>query len=132
MKTYRVSAICHKSIDVEAKNLKEATKLGRETLGRMAAFNNIMILEITPLEQQVINTVVTNNEVTIPAVAAAVVAPSEPTINEPVNSEPVANESSPVITETEAKVQVLTCAKCEKTWERPAQRGRKPITCPDC
>lgn len=28
--------------------------------------------------------------------------------------------------------QVLTCGSCGTTWERPAQRGRKPSLCSDC
>lgn len=28
--------------------------------------------------------------------------------------------------------QVLTCTTCGVVWERAAQRGRKPHSCPDC
>ncbi len=118
MKTYLVSAVCHKSVEIEAKNLKEATKLGRETIGLLTDSSNVMILEITPLERQILNAVASESNVTVTTVTESL---SE---SQPVQaSEPVSND---------AKVQVLTCAKCEKTWERPAQRGRKPVNCPEC
>lgn len=117
MKTYLVSAVCHKSVEVEAKNLKEATKLGRETIGLLTDSNNVMILEITPLERQILNAVATEGNVTVATVTEAI-------------SEPAA--VVPVTVPVEAKVQVLTCGKCENTWERPAQRGRKPVNCPEC
>lgn len=123
MKTYRVSAICHKSVEIEAKNLKEATKLGRETLGQPSDWNNVMILDIAPLEQAAINIVATAAEATVQVVAEKV--------SEPVAV--VAEAAVPVaVPAGDAKVQVLTCGKCEKTWERPAQRGRKPVNCPEC
>ena len=115
MKTYLVSAVCHKSVEVEAKNLKEATKLGRETIGLLTDSSNVMILEITPLERQILNTVAAESNVTVTTVAENL------------------GESQPVAAPVgESKVQVLTCSKCEKIWERPAQRGRKPVNCPEC
>lgn len=113
MKTYLVSAVCHKSVEVEAKNLKEATKLGRETIGLLTDSSNVMILEITPLERQILNAVATESNVTVATVTEAI-------------------SENPVTVPVEAKVQVLTCGKCENTWERPAQRGRKPVNCPEC
>lgn len=114
MKTYLVSAVCHKSVEIEAKNLKEATKLGRETIGLLTDSSNVMILEITPLERQLLNTVATESNVTVATVAENI------------------GESQPAAVSNDAKVQVLVCGNCEKTWERPAQRGRKPVNCPEC
>lgn len=120
MKTYLVSAICHKSVEVEAKNLKEATKLGRETIGLMTDSSNVMILEITPLERQILNAVAAQADATVDTVVEALESVKDSVASVTV---PVSND---------AKVQVLVCGKCEKTWERPAQRGRKPINCPEC
>lgn len=36
-------------------------------------------------------------------------------------------ELAPVV-----QMRTLTCAQCERTWERPRQRGRTPKLCPAC
>lgn len=41
-------------------------------------------------------------------------------------------DARPVVSVTHQKIQTLLCQSCEKTWSRPAKRGRPPKTCPEC
>jgi BRCA1 C Terminus (BRCT) domain len=40
--------------------------------------------------------------------------------------------SRPRTVVTSAAVVELTCVSCGKRWERPSQRGRLPLLCPEC
>lgn len=38
----------------------------------------------------------------------------------------------PVVAQQPPMIQTLECSECDRTWERPRSRGRRPLRCPTC
>ncbi|RUP33310.1 MAG: hypothetical protein EKK51_06925 [Mycolicibacterium sp.] len=38
----------------------------------------------------------------------------------------------PVVSQQPPAIQTLECSQCNRTWERPRSRGRRPLRCPTC